>query len=362
MGNLISDVDFSGIIDKDRKEMGKVNIVVAGKTGVGKSTLINAVFGENLAQTGVGRPITSFTKEYTSNRVQGITLFDTKGFELANYRSILSDLKDLISKHKTRDPKEHIHICWYCISDLGKRYEKEEIDFIKELQSEIPVIVVFTQTVSDDNFYKTFCQENYGVIRDCVQVLADKYIVRGNNVVTPFGVDNLVKKTYAVIPECVRRAFAAAQKIDAELKSKEVKVIISVAAAAAGAAGAVPIPFSDALALAPIQIGMLAKICNTMGLDLSEGFLSTLVGSAAGIIGATFAGRAIVSGLLKLIPGAGSVIGGAISATTAATLTTAMGWAFYKAIVAILDKGVDANSITANELATVFKEKLRAEK
>ncbi len=362
MGNFNSNVDFRDIINNAYNEMGNVNIVVAGKTGVGKSTLINAVFGENLAKTGVGRPVTPSVKEYTSNRVRGITLFDTKGFELGNYRSILSDLKNLISSRKTVNPKEHIHICWYCISDLGKRYEKEEIDFIRELQSEIPVIVVFTQTVSDDVFYNTFRRENYNVINNSVQVLADKYITRGNNVVEPFGVDNLVKKTYDLIPECARQAFATAQKVDAELKSKEVKVIISVAATAAATAGAVPIPFSDALALAPIQIGMLAKICNTMGLDLSEGFLSTLVGSAAGIVGATFAGRAIVSGLLKLIPGAGSVIGGAISATTAATLTTAMGWAFYKAIVAILDKGVDANSITANELATAFKEKLRTEK
>ena len=362
MENKNSDLDFRNIINNAYNEMGNVNIVVAGKTGVGKSTLINAVFGENLAKTGVGRPITSSTKAYTSNRVRGITLFDTKGFELDNYRSILSDLKTLISSRKTVDPKEHIHICWYCISDSGKRYESGEIDFISKLQSEIPVIVVFTQSATDDVFYNKFCQENYNVINNSVQVLADRVITRGNSVVEPFGVDDLVKKTYGLIPECARQAFTVAQKVDRELKAKEVKKIIAVAAAAAGTAGAVPIPLSDALALAPIQIGMLAKICNTMGLDLSEGFLSTLVGSAAGVIGATFAGRAIVAGLLKLIPGAGSVIGGAISATTAATLTTAMGWAFYKAIVAILDKGVDANNITANELATVFKEKLRAEK
>ena len=36
----------------------KVHILVVGKTGVGKSTLINNIFRERLAETGIGQPIT----------------------------------------------------------------------------------------------------------------------------------------------------------------------------------------------------------------------------------------------------------------------------------------------------------------
>jgi len=43
---------------KQRTKLGKINIIVAGHTGVGKSTLVNAVFGREFALTAEGRPVT----------------------------------------------------------------------------------------------------------------------------------------------------------------------------------------------------------------------------------------------------------------------------------------------------------------
>ena len=45
--------------------MNILNIIVAGKTGVGKSTLINAVFRDKLAQTGLGKPVTNHMRKIT---------------------------------------------------------------------------------------------------------------------------------------------------------------------------------------------------------------------------------------------------------------------------------------------------------
>ena len=43
---------------KHLRSIGTVNILVAGQTGVGKSTLINGVFGEGFAKTAIGEPVT----------------------------------------------------------------------------------------------------------------------------------------------------------------------------------------------------------------------------------------------------------------------------------------------------------------
>ena len=150
----------------------------------------------------------------------------------------------------------------------------------------------------------------------------------------PHGLVELVEATMELMPEGQRRAFVAAQKADLELKRRRARMVVGTAAASTVGVAAAPIPFADAALLVPIQIGMLAGITATYGLSIGEGFLTTLVAATLGSTVATMTGRSIVSGLLKLLPGAGSVAGGAIAATTAATLTTALGESY----IAVLHK------------------------
>jgi uncharacterized protein (DUF697 family) len=69
---------------------------------------------------------------------------------------------------------------------------------------------------------------------------------------------------------------------------------------------------------------------------LSKGFLTSLVVSVLGGGGGALVGRTIVTNLLKLIPGAGSIAGGVIGAATAAAITTALGEAYIAALCSLL--------------------------
>lgn len=97
---------------------------------------------------------------------------------------------------------------------------------------------------------------------------------------------------------------------------------IHTATTASAAAGAIPIPMSDAIPITAAQIGMVIALGKIFGVTLSQAAAKSIVG-----VGLTQqVGRAVFSNVLKAIPGAGSVVGGVVGATTAAGITEALGW------------------------------------
>ncbi len=110
------------------------------------------------------------------------------------------------------------------------------------------------------------------------------------------------------------------------------KTIIHVASGAAGAAGLIPIPFSDALAIAPIQAGMIYKMNDAFEVSLGKSATPTFITEISSVIALAHVERTLVNGFLKLIPGAGSVVGAAISGATAVVITEGIGFSYLKVL------------------------------
>ena len=117
-------------IDKAFQSRGIANILIAGKTGAGKSTLINAVFHGHMVETGQGKPVTQHTRKITKEGIP-VSIYDTKGLEIKDYRPILDELLDFIKKQNSQDsPQSHIHVAWICIGEGGRRVEEAELHLV----------------------------------------------------------------------------------------------------------------------------------------------------------------------------------------------------------------------------------------
>lgn len=320
-------------VEEAMRERGHANVLLAGRTGVGKSTLINGVFQGQLATTGQGRPVTDATREINKPGVP-LTIFDTRGLEMAEFANTLTQLKKFVAtRHQDHDARKHIHVAWVCVAEDLRRVEEAETSLVDMLSEYMPVLAVVTKARADQGF-RAEVQRLLPRAGNVLRVRAIPEELDDGHKLAPMGLVELVQATVDLIPEGQRRAFVAAQKADLSLKRKKSHAIVAGAAAGAITAAAVPIPFADAVLLVPIQLGMLTGISATYGLDFAEGFLSTLVATLVGGSAATVGGRMLVGALLKLIPGAGSVVGGAVSAATAAALTTALGEAY----IVVLDR------------------------
>ena len=166
------------------KNMNRLNIVVAGKTGVGKSTLINSIFRENLAETGMGKPVTAHMRKITKEGVP-LSIYDTRGFELGKdaQKQVKEEILETIKAGvESKDINNAVHCIWYCINTASNRIEPEEIEWLRDFgksnrQTSVPVIIVLTQSFSKkkaEEMKRIILDENLDIVQ-AVPVLAADY-------------------------------------------------------------------------------------------------------------------------------------------------------------------------------------------
>ena len=174
-------------IKKNREEF-KINfltIMLVGKSGVGKSTLINNLLklDENeRAETGTGNYITTNIKSYQSSYVPFLKLIDTRGIEL-NVGFGAEDVKKqaieyINEQNRSNDSNNFVQCIWYCIT--GSRLEEAEIKLLNSLKSaygenQLPIIIVYTQAVDKDltSEMKNFIKKN-NINEEFIDILAER--------------------------------------------------------------------------------------------------------------------------------------------------------------------------------------------
>lgn len=359
---------FKNAYGKALEELGMFNLVVFGKTGVGKSTLINAVFGKQVAETGTGRPVTLKTAYY--EHPDGyLGIYDSEGIEMGQEGDqIIEKFREIIRAKRSLPLQEQIHVIWYCVRAADLRFEDAQADFVRALAEEgVPVIFVLTQVGIKDtgevhpkvhDFSKSILERKLPVAPDSrvFFTMAETDEFYGS---PAHGLVELLDATFRIAPKGVEQALTAAQMIDMRRKKNLARKTIAGSATAAATTAATPIPFSDAFLLVPVQMALMARIAAIYGLGLTTGTLASVAGAAFAAGGVTQAAKYVVTNLLKFVPGA-NIGAGVIRASVATAFTYALGEAWLAVCERLLKMGpAAAAEMSSDEIQGMFMEEFR---
>ena len=328
----IDEQPFLEASSKSKSRYGRFNLAVIGGSGVGKSSLVNAVFGRNLAKVGKGLPVTRGVQYYEDD---SLGIWDVEGFEIGSSMSPAEQLRTHLRTIASHPADHQVSVVWYCVKATDDRLTEADIAMIRELDSAgLPVILVLTKVEWGVSVVPGRRSIPKGV-EAFVDWLENPVDGNGEHIDIPYqrviptstqdkhgkdskyGLGELVAETLTLSPEDEKDAFRIAQRLNLPWKREMARPVITAAAGLAAGAAATPLPVTDAITLAPIQLGMMGRIAAIYDLELK----TMMSAGALAQLGAQISGQALARSFIKLIPGAGSVV----NAGVAFALTAAVG-------------------------------------
>lgn len=327
---IFSDEVFDRIFDEKAEELNEqlereILIAMIGDVNAGKSSTINWLMGDEVANVGAKPGETQEIKKYTYK--EKIIFVDTPG---------LDDIRSEYSAETLKFYKEADVVLFFLnaagtvlseteLASLSKisKVNKDIILVLNKIDAadDIPSLVKYVQDYTYYNYPVTPISsrtgENIGMLRSEVLNLLE------------------VKKKDLLMAMNMADKSAIANKW------------ILAAGGSAATIGAVPIPGADFVPLTALQVGLMLKLSTLYGKPISKDNAKELI--IATIVGNV--GKTIFRQIVKFVPGAGTVAG----ASVAGAMTIALGQAV---------KYAHENNInlTADALTPIYETFLKREK
>lgn len=314
----------------------KGNVLVLGNSGVGKSTLINAVIGDDVAKTSFGtRGTTEELDIYESPDVP-FRVIDSIGFEpspIKSMRAVYAVRKWSRLSAKDGNENTRINVIWFCVDGTAAKLFPETIRNLSNavrMWKSVPIIAVITKSYSQPDrarnidmvreaFRGTRVERN---LRAIVPVVAQTYIINETAFAAPEGITDLIDATMRAMPEGMQGGTRDLMQFKLARKRMLAQGLIGVSVAAGATVGAVPIPIADSLVLSPLELAELNGLARLYEIDKHEDakhFLDSIVQVGTASVVAHSAISAI-----KAIPGI-NIAASVLNAVVAASIIAALG-------------------------------------
>lgn len=331
-------------------------IAIVGRRGAGKSSLINAIFSELKAEVGDYTSQTGIGKWYLfENKLGGIDILDTRGLGETDQPEETTLAIDPVEEVKLsiadKCPDVILFLCKG--KEVGGRLDEDLAQLLElkdnikqEHDYDIPVMGIVTQvdelaplSSSEPPFDHPVKQDN---IQATVNILQEKL---SETITTPihvipvssymefaqdgrilydrrWNIDVLLDYLLMELPEEAQVILAKLSKVKS-VQKRLARTIRKSVMTVTGLVGATPVPIADMPVITGLQVSMIGTIAMISGKKLSRKTIAQFVGAMGVNVGVGVALRGISRQLVKVFPGAGSVISGAIASAGTYALSEA---------------------------------------